>query len=147
MAEGIQDLYSSVIEAWNNQDGEAMARPFAADGTVIGFDGSIHSGRDVIAAQMDEIFLTHPTARYVTKVEEVRHLGQDAAMLRAVAGLVPPGQTAVKPEVNAHHTAIAECRDGRWELVLYQNTPAQFHGRPELVEAMTAELQQIADSE
>jgi hypothetical protein len=26
---------------------------------------------------------------------------------------------------------------------LYQNTPAQFHGRPELVQKMTEELQQL----
>jgi hypothetical protein len=30
--------------------------------------------------------------------------------------------------------------------VLFQNTPAQFHGRPELVDAMTRELQAVADS-
>jgi hypothetical protein len=31
-------------------------------------------------------------------------------------------------------------------IVLFQNTPAQFHGRPELVEEMTRELQAVADS-
>jgi hypothetical protein len=29
-----------------------------------------------------------------------------------------------------------------WRIELFQNTPAQFHGRPELVSEMTAELQQ-----
>jgi len=30
--------------------------------------------------------------------------------------------------------------DGEWRIKLFQNTPAQFHGRPELVEQMTDEL-------
>ncbi|MGZ4033139.1 MAG: SgcJ/EcaC family oxidoreductase, partial [Tumebacillaceae bacterium] len=30
-----------------------------------------------------------------------------------------------------------------WQIALFQNTPAQFHGRPELVEQMTAELREL----
>jgi uncharacterized protein (TIGR02246 family) len=146
MVDEIEDLYRVVIGAWNNGDGEAMARPFAPDGTVIGFDGSVHSGRETIAANMNDIFRDHPTGRYVTKVEEIRSLGPDAALLRAIAGLVPPGQRRVNADVNAHHTVVGQRRDSRWELVLYQNTPAQFHGRPDLVEAMTAQLQEIVDN-
>ena len=67
-------------------------------------------------------------------------------ILRAVAGLVPPGQTAIRPETNSHQTVVAEAHDGQWRIVLFQNTPAQFHGRPELVEEMTRELQAVADS-
>ena len=33
-------------------------------------------------------------------------------------------------------------RDG-WRIALYQNTPAQFHGRPELSRALTEELRQL----
>jgi uncharacterized protein (TIGR02246 family) len=146
MADEIEGLYAAMIAGWNAQDGDAMARPFAADATVVGFDGSIQSGRETIAKQMNEIFRDHATARYVTKVLSVRPLGRDAVLLRAIAGLVPPGQTKVKAELNAHHFAVAELHEGRWQLVLYQNTPAQFHGRPDLAEAMTAELQEIADS-
>lgn len=145
MAEPIRELYQAVIAAWNERDGGAMARPFAADGIIIGFDGSVHSGSQAIAAQLDQIVQDHPTARYVTKVEGVRPLGRDAAMLRAIAGLVPPGQTRVKAEVNAHRTVVAERRGDGWELVLYQNTPARFHGRPELVAQITATLQEVAD--
>jgi len=145
VADDVEGLYAAMIAGWNEQDGDAMARPFAPDATVVGFDGSIQSGREVIAKQMNEIFRDHETARYVAKVQSTRPLGRDAVLLRAIAGLVPPGQTQVKAELNAHHTVVAEARDGRWQLVLYQNTPAQFHGRPDLVAAMTAELQDVAD--
>jgi uncharacterized protein (TIGR02246 family) len=30
--------------------------------------------------------------------------------------------------------------DGHWQIFQFQNTPAQFHGRPEMAEALTDEL-------
>jgi uncharacterized protein (TIGR02246 family) len=92
------------------------------------------------------IFADHETGRYAVKVQSVRTLGPQATMLRAIAGLVPPGQTAINPETNAHQTVVAEAQQGQWKIVLFQNTPAQFHGRPGLVEDMTRELQAVADS-
>jgi uncharacterized protein (TIGR02246 family) len=142
----IKNLYDDVIGGWNDHDGTAMAAPFADDGVVIGFDGSVHSGKETIAEEMARIFADHETGRYVVKVRGVRPLGSDAAILRAITGLIPPGQTQIKAETNAHQTLVAERRDGRWRVVLFQNTPAQFHGRPHLVDEMTRELQAIADT-
>ncbi len=68
-------------------------------------------------------------------------------ILRAIAGLVPPGKTAINPETNSHQIVVAEQQEGQWTIVLFQNTPAQFHGRPDLVEDMTRELQAVADSQ
>ena len=142
----VRTLYHTLITAWNDHDGTAMAAPFADDGVVIGFDGSVSSGRQTISSEMTSIFSEHETGRYAVKVKAVRELGQYAMILRAVAGLVPPGQTAIRPETNSHQTVVAEAHDGQWRIVLFQNTPAQFHGRPELVEEMTRELQAVADS-
>lgn len=139
-------LYGELIAGWNDRSGAAMAATFADDGVAIGYDGSVHAGRRTIAKEIGQIFDEHETGRYVVKVQNVRELGSDAALLLAIAGLVPPGQAQIKPEVNAHQTLVAECRDGRWQVVLFQNTPAQFHGRPHLVEEMTRELQAVADS-
>jgi hypothetical protein len=38
---------------------------------------------------------------------------------------------------------VAAREGGVWRIVSYQNTPAQFHGRPELAQALTDELQQL----
>jgi len=46
----------------------AFAAPFAEDGEAIGFDGSQHTGRAGIAADMQRIFADHPTAAYLAKV-------------------------------------------------------------------------------
>ena len=141
----VRALYDQLIAAWNDHEGEAMAKPFAEDGVIIGFDGSISSGRETIGAEMSTIFADHKTARYAVKVESVRPLGPQAMILRAIAGLVPPGQTSINSETNSHQTLIAEEQQGQWRIVLFQNTAAQFHGRPLLVEEMTRELQAVAD--
>jgi uncharacterized protein (TIGR02246 family) len=79
----------------------------------------------------------------VGKVRTVRLLGADVAVVSAVAGMLPPGKTAINPAVNAMQMLVAARQDGVWRIVSYQNTPAQFHGRPELAQALTDELQQL----
>jgi uncharacterized protein (TIGR02246 family) len=135
-------LYEAVISGWNDHDGDAFAAPFAADGIVIGFDGSEIDGRDAIASEMTRIFADHETAPYVTKVKSLLLLSPEVALLRAVVGMIPPGQTELEPARNAHQTVVAVKRDGEWSIRLLQNTPAQFHGRPELVERLTQELRE-----
>jgi uncharacterized protein (TIGR02246 family) len=142
----VRALYDTLITAWNDHDGSAMAAPFAEDGVIIGFDGSVSSGSQAIGSEMANIFADHETGRYAVKVTSVRELGQHAVILRAIAGLVPPGRTAINPETNSHQSVVAERQHGQWRIVLFQNTPAQFHGRPSLVEEMTRELQAVADS-
>jgi uncharacterized protein (TIGR02246 family) len=135
-------LYEAVISGWNAHDGDAFAAPFGVDGTVIGFDGSEIDGRDAIASEMTRIFADHETAPYVAKVRSLRLLSPEVALLRAVVGMIPPGQTELEPSRNAHQTVVAVQRDGDWSIRLLQNTPAQFHGRPELVERLTQELRE-----
>jgi hypothetical protein len=57
--------------------------------------------------------------------------------------MVPPGQRELNPAVNAIQTLVAEEHAGRWRIVVFQGTPAQYHGRPDLAEQHTAELQQL----
>lgn len=138
----VRALYRRLIDGWNQHDADAFAAPFAEDAEVIGFDGSQMLGRAEIAATLRQIFADHVTAAYVSKVKSMRLLGPDVAVLRAIVGMVPPGQSDLNPAVNAHQTLVAAKRDGTWRIALFQNTPAQFHGRPELVQQMTEELRQ-----
>ena len=142
----VRALYAATMAGWNSHDAQAQAAPFAADGAVIGFDGSEMHGRAEIARTVAGIFASHVTAPYTTKVRGVRFLGPDAAVLRAVAGMAPNPAGPLNPAVNAHHTLVAERHGDRWEIVLFQNTPAQFHGRPDLAEALTAELEAVRQS-
>ena len=138
----VRTLYRQLLDGWNARDAPAMAARFAERGNVVGFDGSQMNGRTEIEATLAPIFRDHPTAAYVAVVREVRLLTPDVAILRAVVGMVPPGQADVNPAVNAVQTLVAARRDGQWQIELFQNTPAAFHGRPDLGEALTEELRQ-----
>lgn len=133
-------LYIDLLGGWNAADAGALARGFADDGEVIGFDGSILTGRTAVEAEMRRIFADHRTGQYVGIVREVVPLGPDVAVVRAVAGVVPAGTSEVRPELNSVQRLTAVRRDDGWRIALYHNTPAQFHGRPELVESLTDEL-------
>lgn len=66
----------------------------------------------------------------------------EVAILSAVVGMVPPGQSDLNPDVNAIQRFVTLKEGDRWRIALFQNTPAAFHGRPELRESLTAELRQ-----
>ncbi len=139
----VQAVYRQLLDAWNNRSARGMADLFTKDGENIGFDGSQAIGRDEIFSHLEPIFANHPTARFVSKVKNVKLLSSEIAILRAIAGMVPPQQSDINPQVNTHHTLVVVKKDGNWIIQLFQNTPAQFHGRPELVEQMTEELRTL----
>ncbi len=139
----IKSLYQILIDTWNNRDAEGMAAQFAVQGVQIGFDGSKVIGREEILSHLEPIFENHPTAPFITKVKDIRALGAEAAILHAIAGMILPGKTEIEPSVNAHQTLVAVKKNNAWQVELFQNTPAQFHGRPELVEQMTDELNKL----
>jgi uncharacterized protein (TIGR02246 family) len=139
----IHILYHQLIKAWNNRNARDMADLFAEEGEMIGFDGSLAIGRSDIYGHLWPVFESHPTAPFITKVKSVQLLNSEAGILRAIAGMVPPGQTDLNPDVNTHQTLVAVKREDKWLIQLFQNTPAKFHGRPDLTEQMTKELRQL----
>jgi uncharacterized protein (TIGR02246 family) len=142
MTDDVKILYAELLRTWNSTDAAGFASAFTDDGEVIGFDGSILRGRDVIEAEMARIFADHRTGTYVGIVREVVPVTADVAVARAVAGVVPAGADDLVPALNSVQRLTAVRRDGQWRIALYHNTPAQFHGRPELVEQLTADLRQ-----
>ena len=136
----IRSVYTRIIEAWNNRSAEGMAGEFAVDGVLVGFDGSQEIGRDNIFDHLHPVFESHPTPPFISIIKDVRLLSPEVALLRAVVGMVPPGKTEIDPNLNAHQTLIAVKKNDQWFAELFQNTPAQFHGRPDLIQQMTEEL-------
>lgn len=142
-AEAIARLYHQLLDAWNRRSARDYAALFAEDGSTVGFDGSMMNGRAEIESTLAQIFADHATAAYVGKVRFVRTLAPGAAILQAVCGMVPPGQRDINPAVNAVQSlAAVQSADG-WRIAFFQNTPAQFHGRPDLSDALSEELRQL----
>lgn len=133
-------LYADLLRRWNEGDAGGFAALFVRPGNVVGFDGSQVDGQDKIETHLAQIFAHHQTAAYVGKVREVRLLGAEVVLLRAVAGMVPPKQSDLNPSLNTVHTLVASKQRDRWRAELFQSTPAAFHGRPEASEALTTEL-------
>ena len=136
-------LYQRLLSAWNGQDAQGFGRLFTEDGEQIGFDGSQVAGATAIAAELDRIFTDHRTARFVALVRGVRFPSNDVAVLRAEVGMVPPDGGDVLPDRNAVQSMVAARDADGWRVALFHNTPAQFHGRPEAVEALTDELRSV----
>ncbi|WLD93901.1 SgcJ/EcaC family oxidoreductase [Alkalihalobacillus sp. AL-G] len=145
MENEVVTLYENLIDAWNDRNAGGIAEQFTDTGELIGFDGSHVIGRDEIYLHLDPIFKEHETPPFITKVKSVRPVGENAVILRSIVGMIPPGKSEIDPEFNAHQTLVAVKSEGNWRIELFQNTPAQFHGRPELVEQMTEELRVVID--
>lgn len=139
-------LYTRLLEAWNTRDARAFAEQFAEYGSTVGYDGSPMNGRGEIRDTLDAIFRHHTPATYVARVREVRVLTPGVTLVRAVAGMVPPGASALNPERNAIQSLVAVRESGAPRIALFQNTPARFDGRPQLAESLSAELAEVVRS-
>jgi uncharacterized protein (TIGR02246 family) len=136
----VRELYRRLLEAWDKRNARDYAMLFAPDAILVGFDGTQVFGQTDIGAHISEVFSHHQTARYVSIVRGVRAVTGEVMALSAVAGMVPPDKTDINPDVNAVQTMVAARRGNAWQVALFQNTPAAFHGRPDDAKALTEEL-------
>jgi len=139
----VRTLYAILLNSWNKRNATDFAALFEENGNQIGFDGSQVNGRVEIESHLSGIFADHMTSAYIGNVREVRFLSPAVAILRAVVGMVPHGKTDINPATNAIQSLVAVKRNGQWRIALFQNTPAQFHGSPDLVEQLTEELRKL----
>jgi uncharacterized protein (TIGR02246 family) len=143
-------LYRAIIDAWNARDAERMSRAFADDGTLIGFDGSTIETRSGVCDHLQPIFASHPTASYVAIERETRRLTPTVAVVRAIAGMIPPNGTDFKPELTTVHTLVAildgTLPEARWKAAIFQATPAAWHGRPNDLATVLDELRAVRDA-
>ena len=135
-----RELYAQLLEAWNKRNARNYALLFASEATLIGFDGSQVNGQLDIGAHVSEVFSHHQTPRYVALVRGVRSVAADVSLLRANAGLIPPGKDDIDPALNAVQSLVAVRKAGAWKIALFQNTPARFDMHPEQSKALTEEL-------
>jgi len=139
----VRRLYEQILIAWNQQDAAAMATWFEEDGNLVGFDGSQANSRATIEDHLRPIFADHSTAVYVARLREIRMLGRDVGLLRAVVGMIPPGSDDINPALNTIHTLVAVEQAEGWRAALFQSTPAAWHGRPQDTAELTEELRDL----
>jgi len=137
----IHTIYNQMINGWNSGSGDAFAAPFSDDSDFIGFDGTHMKGRQEIASFHQMLFDRFlKGSRLVGKVRSIRFPSSEIAILIAVGGTVMAGKSDIEPERNSIHTLVAIKHDSKWYFTAFQNSRAQFIGRPEMVQALTDEL-------
>lgn len=143
----VEELYANLMQAWNNRDAKAFEELFVLDGDLVGFDGTQMHGQGSIGEHLRQIFGDHPTPKYIYRITGVTQASTSVAIVRAIAGMIPPGATDIDPKLNAVHRLTAVHRGGTerggYKIALFHCTPAQFHRRPELVEQMTTDLRSV----
>ena len=119
----VRALYTQLMDGWNKGSGEAFAAPFAEDGHLIAFDGTHFKGRDEIVSLHQPLFDKWlKGTRLVGKVESVRFLSPDVALMHALGGTVMRGKSRPAPERDSIQTLVAIKRNGEWRLAAFQNT-------------------------
>lgn len=136
----VEELYANLMEAWNKRDAKAFEELFILDGDMVGFDGTQIHGQGSIREHLTQVFADHPTPPYVYRITGVTQISTEVAIVRAIAGMIPPGAKDPDPKLHAIHRLTAVHRGGAYRVAQFQNTPAQLHGRPQDVEQMTADL-------
>jgi uncharacterized protein (TIGR02246 family) len=136
----VEELYANLMEAWNKRDAKAFEDLFILDGDLVGFDGTQMHGQGSIGEHLREIFSSHPTLAYVYRITGVTQISTEVAIVRAIAGMIPPGANDFDPKLHAVHRMTAVHRGGAYRVALFQNTPARLDNRPQDVEQMTADL-------
>jgi uncharacterized protein (TIGR02246 family) len=139
----IRQLYADLIAAWNNHNAESYAALFTDNANLVGFDGSIMNGKADVLSHLSGIFAHHKTAPYIYIIREVRFLSDEVALLRSVVGMLNPTGEDINPAANAIQSLVSVKQNDEWRISLFQNTPAQFHGRPELSQALSDELRKL----
>jgi uncharacterized protein (TIGR02246 family) len=128
--EAVRGLYRQLMDGWNQGSGAAFAAAFAEDGDLIAFDGTQFKGRGEIASFHQELFdKWMKGTRLVGRVEDVRFLGPDAAVMHAVGSTVMRGKSEPSPERDSIQTLVAVKREGEWRFAAFQNTRVRPMGR------------------
>ena len=60
--------------------------------------------------------------------------------------MVPPGGMELNPAANAVQSVLFTLDSEAPQILFFQNTPAAYHGRPRLVQELTAELNEVFKS-
>src|SRR3546814_2694440 len=90
--------------AVNGSDAEALAATFTDDAWTVGVTGQVLQGRDEILETSRKLFagpLAGQSARYV--VDDVRHLGDDVAIVRKLAYATDENGT----DIDVGHAMVA----------------------------------------
>ncbi|NKE62708.1 SgcJ/EcaC family oxidoreductase [Lentzea sp. PSKA42] len=121
--EAVAAVPGRIVAAWAEQDGDAFARTFTPDGTMI-LPGVFQKGQDQIREFMSDAFAGRFKGTRVTgEPIDLRFLTPDSALVITRGGVLAPGETEVSADRAIRATWVVVRHDGDWRLAAYQNSP------------------------
>lgn len=115
----ITALLDAFVEGWNTGDGEACARPFAADADFVAVTGLHVHGRELIAAGHKEILATvFRGVQLRPTVNSIRFLRPDVAAVDVTLRYAGEGPFGI-PQTSLGLVATQE--QGTWSIALFRN--------------------------
>ena len=115
----ITALLDVFVEGWNAGDGEACARPFAADADFVAVTGLHVHGRELIAAGHKEILATvFRGVQLRPTVNSIRFLRPDVASVDVTVRYAGEGPFGI-PETSLGLVATKD--QGTWSIAVFRN--------------------------
>jgi uncharacterized protein (TIGR02246 family) len=99
----VRGLFQRLLDAWGRGDGSAYGALFTDDADYVAFDGSRAVGRQAIAESHQRLFDTWLKGTQLTgRIEAVRPLCPDVALVHATGGTIFAGESAPRPLEGLH---------------------------------------------
>lgn len=113
-----------LVQAWTQNDGQAVAEVFTEDGIMILPGDVFKRGREEIGGFMAAAYAgPFKGTGVIGRPVDVRFVADDVALLRTHGGILAPGETEIAPELAVRSTWVVVKRDETWQLAAYQNSP------------------------
>ncbi len=120
--DAIRGAAESFTKAFNAGDARAVAALHTPDARVVNVRGEVIEGRDAVEREYAGLFRDNPGLTIQVDVQDVRHVGPDAAIEEGTTRVIPKDGGA--PVVN-RFSAVNVKRDGRWLLASVRESPGE----------------------
>ena len=118
----IRAIVDRMFDAWGRGDAVAYHADLTDDADYVAFDGSRTTGRRAIATSHQQLFDKYLKGTRLTgRVESVRFLGPDVALVHATGGTVMRGKSRPSPERDSIQTLVAVRHGDEWRFAAFHN--------------------------
>jgi len=127
----IRQAVQNMQDGWNRKDGKAFAAPFAAEHDYVNINGLYlpKITREANARAHQQLFDgVYKEVDLQLRLSKIRFLSPEIAVMHIQGHSHPKGKADEKRQ-EIVITGVMQKREGRWEIVVFQNTPVQ--PRPE----------------
>jgi uncharacterized protein (TIGR02246 family) len=119
----VRAVIRAVYAAWADNDADAFIAQYTDDATVV-MPGVYRRSRDEVYAYMAAAFAGPlKGSRAIDEPQNVRLLGEDAAVVISEGGILMAGESVLPAERRVRATWVVEKRGGQWLVAAYHNCP------------------------